>query len=163
MKSHALMIVNPPAGNKRGNDRSIRLRFIGLLAALVVCILAFQSAPASAAAGQNALYIGQRLNSGQYLANGPHLAQMGYNGNFVLYKNGSACWSTGTAGRGDYRSYIIMQGDGNLVIYAYAGGPALWASNTTAFRGGHLELLVGVRLGLWITNNSTFTFPIALC
>src|SRR5262245_24126849 len=139
--------ASPSAVDKRGHVRRIWSRLVVLLAVLAVCVLAF-GPPAEAAHGQNVLLIGQRLYAGQYLANGPHLAKMGYNGNFVMYKNGTACWSTGTAGRGDYRSFIIMQGDGNLVIYAYSGGPAIWASNTTAFRGGHLEFLLGVRLGL---------------
>jgi hypothetical protein len=142
--------------------RPIRSRIMVLLVALSVCVLA-QLGPAFAANGQRYLGIGQRLYSEQYLAVGPHLAKMGPNGNFVRYKNGRACWSTGTAGRGDYRSYIIMQSDGNLVIYKYAGGPPLWASHTTAFRGGRLEIRVGTRLGLWITDNRTFVFPIASC
>ena len=51
-------------------------------------------------------------------------------GNFVVSGTSGPLWSAGTGGHvGDY---LIMQTDGNLVIYAPAsqGGGALWASGT---------------------------------
>ena len=39
----------------------------------------------------------------------------------------SPLWSTGTAGTSPGR--VVMQGDGNLVIYDASGAP-VWASNT---------------------------------
>jgi len=47
-------------------------------------------------------------------------------GNVVLYHNGHAKWSTGTAGK--LSTHFVMQNDGNAVLYW--GGRALWASHT---------------------------------
>ena len=142
----------------------MKARLAILFVVLITALVAFQPQTASAGHGSNALWVGERLYPNQYLATGPHLAKMGNNGDFVLYKNGVGCWSTGTAGRGDYRSFITMQGDGNLVIYAYDGGPALWASGTTVFAGGHLEIQSGtIAASLAITDSRTYNFWIATC
>jgi hypothetical protein len=148
---------------RRAQRRPVRTAIA--LAMVVGCVLALQAAPATAASGQYYLLVNQSLfaSTNQYLINGSNKAIMQSDGNFVLYKSGAACWSTHTNGQGTSGTSIIMQADGNLVIYKYYGGPALWASNTTPFRGGHLELNVGVRVGLWITDNRTFQWPIALC
>jgi hypothetical protein len=38
-------------------------------------------------------------------------------GNLVIYGKTKAVWSTGTSGRGTAPYKLVMQGDGNLVIY----------------------------------------------
>jgi len=57
-------------------------------------------------------------------------------GNLVLYdENGTALWSSGTAGVQPGRA--VMQGDGNLVIYN-AAGEAVWSSGTAEHPGARL-------------------------
>ena len=57
-------------------------------------------------------------------------------GNLVLYDaNGTALWSSGTAGVSTGRT--VMQGDGNLVIYD-GDGTAVWASGTAGHPGARL-------------------------
>lgn len=57
---------------------------------------------------------------------GAHLSVQ-VDGNVVLYaSNGDALWSTKTASRDMVPSKLVMQGDGNLVLYA--GTVALWSS-----------------------------------
>jgi hypothetical protein len=46
-------------------------------------------------------------------------------GNAVLYASGRAVWNSRTGGNAGAR--LVMQNDGNLVVYA-ASGKALWAS-----------------------------------
>ncbi|KAJ3147723.1 hypothetical protein HDU86_007898 [Geranomyces michiganensis] len=51
------------------------------------------------------------------------------NGNLVLYNARNAIWATGTSGT----TYLAVQNDGNLVMYADGGGrqsTAVWASGT---------------------------------
>ena len=48
-------------------------------------------------------------------------------GNVVVYNNGRATWATGTHGRAT--DALVMQGDGNLVLYAPGGRP-IWSSGT---------------------------------
>lgn len=67
------------------------------------------------------LYAGRSLWS----RNGENRAVMHQGGNFVVYRNGQAQWSTGTSFQG---SRIVLQGDGNLVVYD--GGTARWSSGT---------------------------------
>ncbi len=57
-------------------------------------------------------------------------------GNLVLYKGGSALWSSGTYGNDG--ASAVMQGDGNLVVYY--GGAAVWSSSTAGFQGASLKL-----------------------
>jgi hypothetical protein len=48
-------------------------------------------------------------------------------GNLVLRNRaGTALWSTGTGGKG--RSDLVMQDDGNLVLYLQSTGAATWSS-----------------------------------
>ncbi|WP_405879317.1 hypothetical protein OG762_12075 [Streptomyces sp. NBC_01136] len=50
-------------------------------------------------------------------------------GNFVLYNNtATPIWASGTWDHSG--STATFQTDGNLVVYAPEGGPALWASGT---------------------------------
>jgi hypothetical protein len=56
-------------------------------------------------------------------------------GNLVLYKAGTALWSSGAAGGG---SRAVMQGDGNFVVYN--GSTPKWTANTADFSGASLAL-----------------------
>jgi uncharacterized membrane protein YgcG len=56
-------------------------------------------------------------------------------GNLVLYRAGSAIWSSGTPGRPAYLT--SMQGDGNLVVYARAGEP-VFSTRTSGNPGARL-------------------------
>jgi hypothetical protein len=58
-------------------------------------------------------------------------------GNVVLYQAGRALWSSGTAGRAS--SALVMQPDGNLVLYD-AGGRALWHTHTHGHPGASLAV-----------------------
>jgi len=49
-------------------------------------------------------------------------------GNFVIYVGGQAIWSTSTSGTAG--SHIVMQVDGNLVLYT-PSGQAVWQSGTS--------------------------------
>ncbi|MCL2493909.1 MAG: hypothetical protein FWF33_07725, partial [Clostridiales bacterium] len=54
-------------------------------------------------------------------------------GNFVLYQSGAAIWNSGTAGKGGSGSCLVMQDDGNLVIYKSAPpSQALWNSKAAS-------------------------------
>ncbi|WP_159079508.1 hypothetical protein [Plantactinospora sp. BC1] len=54
-------------------------------------------------------------------------------GNLVLLRaDGSVAWSTGTSGNGPAR--LIMQHDGNLVLYRVSDARPIWASNTVRAR-----------------------------
>lgn len=70
----------------------------------------------------------------QYKVGGAILKVQG-DGNMVAYDlNGNAVWSTGTNGRGGKGTFLILQSDGNLVLYngTWLGtsGDALWATGT---------------------------------
>jgi hypothetical protein len=58
-------------------------------------------------------------------------------GNVVLYQGSRALWSTATHGRSTGR--LVMQGDGNLVLYA-PNGQALWSSGTHRYPGARLAV-----------------------
>jgi hypothetical protein len=58
-------------------------------------------------------------------------------GNVVLYFEGQALWSSNTWGQAT--DSLVMQGDGNLVLYA-PGGVPLWSSDTWYFPGAQLAI-----------------------
>jgi hypothetical protein len=78
-------------------------------------------------------------------------------GNLVLYFNGSALWSSNTAGTG--ASDAVMQDDGNFVLYT-SSGTAVW-STATAGSGcgtylavqtdGNMVVYNGAGTSLWST------------
>lgn len=78
------------------------------------------------------LTVGQRLEKNQSLTsqNGVYTLILQEDGNLVIYTNGRAIWSSGTAGRAV--SYAIMQNDGNFVIYGYPS--AVWDTDTVGTR-----------------------------
>ena len=76
------------------------------------------------------LTMGQRLTPGQFLKsrNEKYVLTLRADGNLVLEGPEGQMWESGTGGREDVRD-IIMQHDGNLVIYTQAG-EAIWDSYT---------------------------------
>ncbi len=95
--------------------------------------------PAQSADPNNTLTAGETLTSGQYLLS-PDLHNvfaMQTDGNVVLYNDGTPSWNSGTHG---YRiSELIMQGDGNLVLYG-TDGVADWSSGTAGNPGAYFVL-----------------------
>lgn len=88
------------------------------------------SAVYSATARATTLFPGGRLRSGQslYSVNEDFRATMQADGNFVLYRGGSALWASGTRVRAAGGS-VVMGTDGSLVVYS-AGGSPVWSSGT---------------------------------
>ncbi|MFC1403566.1 MULTISPECIES: beta-galactosidase [Streptacidiphilus] len=81
----------------------------------------------------------QQLTPGQSLAscNGSYSLDLQGDGNLVLYRSGTALWSSGTANSA--ASQAIMQGDGNLVLRNSAG-TSLWSSRTSGNTGAYLAV-----------------------
>ncbi|GIF18205.1 hypothetical protein BJ973_008832 [Actinoplanes tereljensis] len=88
---------------------------------------------------QNILGVSQSLYPGQDLqsSNGHYRLIMQTDGNFVLYLDKKAVWWTDTSGRPG--SSVVMQGDGNLVVYD-ADRAAVWASDTSGTAADRLVL-----------------------
>src|SRR5438552_16752363 len=88
----------------------------GKTSVLAVCAMAalLSATPAFCADTLNA---NQSLRPGQQLAsaNGVYQAVYQTDGNFVVYGGGRPLWNTHTNGRAS--DVLIMQNDGNLVIY----------------------------------------------
>ncbi|KAJ3207390.1 hypothetical protein HK099_000274 [Clydaea vesicula] len=110
--------------------------------------------------------VGSNFKNGNYISSGQclysqngHSAVMQPDGNFVIYcSNLVAKWATGTQSVG--ADTFILQGDGNLVVYAGGyNGLARWASNTYSNGGdilfmqndGNLVLYNGGR-AVWASN-----------
>jgi hypothetical protein len=79
--------------------------------------------------GRRVLASGTQLTQGQGLRFTTTALLLETNGNLVLFHGGHAVWESHTAGRGAIR--LLMQRDGNLVLYN-AAGHSVWRSNTTA-------------------------------
>jgi hypothetical protein len=83
--------------------------------------------------GSDRLVTGQILRAGQYIQSKDkrYTLLVQTDGNLVLYGPGyHVLWSAGVGGQGSADSFLGMQSDGNVVLYKYRGGRALWASNT---------------------------------
>ncbi|MEY9842605.1 hypothetical protein ABH941_007895 [Streptacidiphilus sp. EB103A] len=81
----------------------------------------------------------QQLTSGKSLAscNGTYSLDLQGDGNLVLYRSGTALWSSGTAKTP--ASKAIMQGDGNFVLYNSAG-TSVWSTGTSGNNGTYLQV-----------------------
>jgi len=86
-----------------------------------------------------ALYADQGLIPGQSIAscNGRFALLLQTDGDLVLYQDATPLWSAGTSGQRS--AEVIMQGDGNFVVYEGAGRP-LWASDTPDHPGAHIAI-----------------------
>lgn len=105
------------------------------------------------------LYHGLNLSVGGEIMspNGQYEAILQGDGNFVIYENTSdgkvAHWATDTAGAG-YDSYsLVMQEDGNLVLYG--DGQPIWASNTAGAIGSAFYVMMQDDGNLVIYNNNS--------
>ena len=90
-------------------------------------------------AGSN-LTAGQGLAPGQTLASPDGRYRLGYqyDGNLVVSRaDGSAIWSSGTAGRS--AGQTLMQTDGNFVVYDASGVP-VWHAGTWGNAGAYLSM-----------------------
>lgn len=88
------------------------------------------------------LYTNWTLQSGDslYSANQKFRLTMQGDGNLVLHYNDVPTWASNTWGRGD--SFLILQGDSNLVIYTHTGVPT-WASASSWNKGGDRFVVQG--------------------
>ena len=85
------------------------------------------------------LEMNARLQMGQELrsANGRFSLSLYVDGNLVLYdhETNAPIWASNTAGK--KAEYLVMQEDGNLVLYA-ENGDVLWASETASEQSGRI-------------------------
>jgi len=79
----------------------------------------------------------QVLNRGQSWSSNRLRFVLGTDGNVVLTDQGRQVWQTGTSGRGGVR--VVMQGDGNLVLYD-TNSNTVWSTRTDAHVGAVLVL-----------------------
>ncbi|KZX20757.1 hypothetical protein [Rathayibacter tanaceti] len=136
----------------------------GGAAAFAPAASALPAATAEALAAQNVLSGGGALLAGQQLtsSNGRARAAMQGDGNFVVYIDGSARWSSVTSGGGNR---LEMQPDGNAVVYAPGGG-SRWASNTQGNPGARMvmqddgNLVVYASSGRPLWSSSTSIAPV---
>lgn len=70
-------------------------------------------------ATRSTLNTGETLAAGQQLTDGPYVAALQTDGNFVVYDNGRAVFATNTGGTPNAR--LAIQADGNLVLYGPSG------------------------------------------
>ncbi|XP_020572028.1 mannose-specific lectin-like [Phalaenopsis equestris] len=108
---------------------------------LILCaaFLTILLANPSSAQYYNHLLAGERLRPGESLVQGHYFFTMQYDCNLVLYDDSTPIWASGTQGKGS-GCYVIMQQDGNLVIYDSKKKP-LWASNTNVGKGNYVLVL----------------------
>lgn len=93
------------------------------------------------------------LRAGQSIASpdGRFLLLMQYDGNLVLYGPDGPMWLTGTHGGND--RWMIMQADGNLVVYNGANQP-LWGTWTQGNPGARLFVQNDGNLVIYNTSNA---------
>lgn len=100
---------------------------VGAVALVVVIVMYLRE---QKKAGREMLRIGQKLSAGQALRSPSDRfrLKMHEDGNLVIYlaERAQPIWATDTNGTGS-QNYLIMQKDGNLVLYS-KDGTALWAA-----------------------------------
>ena len=102
--------------------------------------------------------IGQELKIGKSISNNQSIATSGIrndcgfnarmqsDGNLVLSRGVTPIWSSGTTG--SYNGSLIMQGDGNLVVYR-TNGTAAWSAGIANKGGIRLAILGSGRLVIY--------------
>lgn len=81
--------------------------------------------------GGNIILTGFRMRAGVSLANKPYTFVMQEDCNLVLYGPSGPTWASGTNGKGSKSCYVILQSDGNLVVYNESETP-VWSSGKFA-------------------------------
>jgi len=83
--------------------------------------------------GSDTLQTGGRMNGGEYLmsSDGSYLLMMQSDGNLVELNSSGTFWNSHTNGHPG--AYLVVQGDGNVVIYA-SNGTALWNTGQRAIQ-----------------------------
>lgn len=90
-----------------------------------------------------ALAVSNQLTEGQTLANGAQIASSDGRYRLVMQADGNLVVYRGSSaqwatGTNGPNRRVVMQGDGNLVVYT--GSTPLWASGTAGFRGSRLVM-----------------------
>lgn len=114
-----------------------------LVALVAILLLGVAASPAQAAPSQcGVLLPGEQLLPGESVSSCSDNSFLVHqtDGNVVTYRDGVARWNTQTAGQAT--STFVMQGDGNLVLYAADGRP-LWDSRTAGNPGAYATVRVG--------------------
>lgn len=119
-----------------------RIPMLGLVVAIALFALppfsSWLGGVASAtAAGQ--LPVGQNLTSGQTLSspNGTYSLIMESTGDLVVDQGATQIWDSNTSGNPN--DYLVLQNDGNLVIYTSAGS-AIWSTYTSGTVASYLAM-----------------------
>jgi hypothetical protein len=103
------------------------------------------------------LGLNDTLTPGQSLSSpgGAFIASLQGDGNFVVYRvgNNTPLWSSNTSGKGGVK--LIMQGDGNLVLYTSSNKP-VWATNTGGKGASFARMQDDGNLVVYVQGNSTF-------
>ncbi|MBF0142542.1 MAG: hypothetical protein HQL57_02835 [Magnetococcales bacterium] len=118
--------------------------------------------PGQSAQAADTMAPGAILGKDQALfdANNGYMATFQTDGNFVLYdlRMKRAVWASNTVGKGGDR--LVMQADGNLVIYA--GTTAVWASNTAGKKGAYLKLGTDGNMALKVATSGNNIGPLGV-
>ena len=105
----------------------------GVIATVAGVVMAWGGMAAWAGPGSDRLYPGELLRPGEYLlsTNKTYVLRVQRDGNVVIYEIQGTyempLWATGTNGQAVDR--LVMQPDGNLVLYSRGQRP-LWSSGT---------------------------------
>jgi hypothetical protein len=105
------------------------------------------------------LHVDEQLVPGQRLvsADGTVRLEFQTDGNLVIYADDMGQtfvrWASNTSGQP--AANVVMQGDGNLVMYSHAGAP-LWSSNTWQHPGTELVLQDDENLVLYQNGNAVW-------
>lgn len=122
-----------PTDNPNASQQLTGINFLCFKGPHLVTVLALRSLMPWESAGNhvppNILANDQALTHGSRLTCGDHTFQLQGDGNAVLLSYGHVRWATGTHGPNNQATRMIMQGDGNLVMYNAEGRP-VWASHT---------------------------------
>src|SRR5260370_25344834 len=96
---------------------------------------------------------GQGLPPGQTLpaCDARFTVSMQTDSNLVLYMGGTALWASNTVGKN--AAEVILQSDGNLVIYDTSGA-IIWSSGTSGNSGSVIHLQNDGNLVLYSSSNS---------
>ncbi len=110
-----------------------------------------QTTPASAAAGTNTLYANERLQPGEKLISADGRYHLVMQGDGNLVLYANGTAIWSTRTNGKSGASLVMQGDGNLVLYH--NGVAVWATGTNPNSGVRLVMQTDGNLVLYTPDN----------